>query len=144
MCKLLLDFPAAAINYVYSSQWSKTLVDAARLTGWVKPGEMWQLNFWIWTFEVEENYLRIQYSMKIWTPLRFFEETIRFDVKTSFASHPLSRLIRWHGKPGDITKEFRETAIQFHGTFHGLKIINWLPSLFDIDILRDSVPDLKI
>ena len=44
----------------------------------------------------------------------------------------------------DITKEFRETAIQFHGTFHGLKITNWLPSLSDIDILRDSVPDLKI
>ena len=30
-----------------------------------------------------------------------FEETIRFDVKTSFASHPVSRLI----KPADIKKE---------------------------------------
>ena len=31
-----------------------------------------------------------------------FKETIRSDVKASFARHPVSRLI----KPGDITKEF--------------------------------------
>ena len=23
-------------------------VDTARLTGWVKPGENWQINIWIW------------------------------------------------------------------------------------------------
>ena len=43
----------------------------------------------------------------------------------SFASRPVSRLIKWYNKPGDITKEFWEKAIQFHGTFHGLKITNW-------------------
>ena len=60
--------------------------------------------------------------------LYFFKETIGFDVKASFASHPLSRLIGWYNKPGDITKEFWEKAIQFHGTFHGLKITNWMES----------------
>ena len=63
----------------------------------------------------------------IFKPLSyFFEETIEFDVKVSFVSRPVSRLIRWYNKPGDITKEFWEKAIQFHGTFHGLKITNWL------------------
>ena len=53
------------------------------------------------------------------------EETIGFDVKASFASRPLSRLIRWYNKPGGITKKFWEKAIQFHGAFHGLKITKW-------------------
>ena len=35
-----------------------------------------------------------------------FKETIRFDVKNLFASRPVSRLIRWYNKPGDVTKEF--------------------------------------
>ena len=34
------------------------------------------------------------------------EETIEFDVKTSFASRPVSRLISCYNKPDDITKEF--------------------------------------
>ena len=54
-----------------------------------------------------------------------FEETIGFNVKASFASRPVSRLIRWYNKPDDITKEFWEKVIQFHGTFHGLKMTNW-------------------
>ena len=33
-----------------------------------------------------------------------FEEAIRFDVKASFSSCPLSSLIRSYNKPGDITK----------------------------------------
>ena len=52
-----------------------------------------------------------------------------FDVKASFASRPVSRLIRWYNKPGDITKGFWEKAIQFHGTFHGLKITNSLRNI---------------
>ena len=57
-------------------------------------------------------------------PLSYcFKETIRFYVKASFASRPLSRLIRWYNRSVDITKEYWEKAIQFHGTFHGLKII---------------------
>ena len=35
-----------------------------------------------------------------------FEETIGFGVKASFASRPVSRLIRRYSRPGDITKEF--------------------------------------
>ena len=58
-------------------------------------------------------------------PLSYcFEETIGFDVKASFASRPLSRLIKWYNKPGDKTKEFWEKAIQFQGTFHELKNTN--------------------
>ena len=53
-----------------------------------------------------------------------FKETIGFDVKASFASPPVSRLIRWYNKPDDITKEFWEKAIQFDGIFHELKITN--------------------
>ena len=67
-----------------------------------------------------------QYHFVIFKPLsNCFEEIIVFDVKLSFASRPVSRLIRWYNKPGDITKEFWEKAIQFHGTFHGLKIKSW-------------------
>ena len=51
----------------------------------------------------------------IFKPLTYcFKETIGFDVKASFAKRPVSPLI----KPVDITKEFLEKAIQFHGTFH--------------------------
>ena len=58
-------------------------------------------------------------------PLSYcFKETIGFDVKGSFASRPESRLISWYNEPGDITKKCWYKAIQFHGTFHGLKIIN--------------------
>ena len=55
----------------------------------------------------------------------YFKEAIRFDIKALFVSRPVSRLIRWYNKPDDTTKEFWEKAIQFHGTFHGLKITNW-------------------
>ena len=59
-----------------------------------------------------------------------FKETIKFDVRALFASRPLSRLIRWDNKPGNITKEFWEKVIQFHGTFHRLKITNFFASSF--------------
>ena len=55
----------------------------------------------------------------------FFKKTVGFDIKASFASHPVSLLIKWYNKLGDITKEFWEKAIHFHGTFHGLRISNW-------------------
>ena len=55
-----------------------------------------------------------------------FEETIGFQVKTLLESRPVPPLIRWYNKPGDITKEFWEKTIQFHGTFHGLKITKWI------------------
>ena len=51
-------------------------------------------------------------SFVIFKPLSYcFEETIGFDVKASFACRPVSRLIRWYNKPGNITKEFWEKAI---------------------------------
>ena len=62
-------------------------------------------------------------------------KTVGFDVKTSFASRPSLRLIRWYNKPGDITKEFWEKAIQLHGTFHELKITNWTFKEFDFPYL---------
>ena len=57
----------------------------------------------------------------IFKPLSYcFEEATGFDVKTSFTTCPVSRLI----KPRGITKEFQIKANQFHGTFHGLKTKN--------------------
>ena len=82
------------------------VMDAAQLTGWVKPGEIWQLNFWIWILQAEGNYVRIQHSIKIWTPLRSFYCVHCFSTFPSRKSIPLF-------------------------------------SLSDINILRDSVPDLK-
>ena len=70
--------------------------------------------------------MTVFFQFVIFKPLSYcFEKTIRYDVKASFISRPVSRLIRWYNKPGDITKEFWYKAIQFHGTFHGLKITNW-------------------
>ena len=56
----------------------------------------------------ELTYVQIMiHQFVIFKPLSHcFEETIRFDVKASFASRPVLRLIRWYNKPGDITKEF--------------------------------------
>ena len=69
-------------------------------------------------------------QLVIFKPLSYcFEEAIGFDVKASSASRPVSRLIRWYNKPGNITKEFWEKAIQFHETFHGFKITNWAREL---------------
>ena len=39
-------------------------------------------------------------------------------------SSTVALLIRWYNKPGDTAKELWEKAIQFHETFHGLKITN--------------------
>ena len=93
-------------------------------------------------------YLNIQFV--IFKLLSYcFQETTGFDVKASFASRPVSRLIRWYNKPGDITKEFWGKAIQFHGTFHGLKITNCITqpvftcSMLPIETL-EQVTMLKI
>ena len=70
------------------------------------------------------DYLSNQFV--IFEPISYcFKETMGFNIKTSSRSRPVSRLIRWYDKLGDITKEFWEKAIVFHGTFHGLKITNW-------------------
>ena len=59
----------------------------------------------------------------IFKPLSYcFKQTIGFDVKASFASGPLSRLIRWCNKPGDKTKEFWEKAISSTGLFMDWKL----------------------
>ena len=43
----------------------------------------------------------------IFKPLRYyFEETIEFYGKVTFASRFVSRLMRWYNKTGGITKEF--------------------------------------
>ena len=71
----------------------------------------------------KNSILQLYFQFAIFEPLSYcFEEAIGFDVKGSFASRPLSRLIIWYKKPGDMTKEFREKAIRVHGAFHGLKM----------------------
>ena len=64
-----------------------------------------------------KNFTEVSLQFVIFKPLSCcFKETIRLDVKASFASRPLSRLIRWYNKPGDIATEFWEKAIQSHST----------------------------
>ena len=49
------------------------------------------------------------FQFLILNPLSYcFKDMIGFDVKASFASRPVSRLIRWYNKPGDKTKELRK------------------------------------
>ena len=48
------------------------MVDVVWLTGLVKQGEIWQLNFWIWILQAEGNYVKIKYSIKKLTSLRYF------------------------------------------------------------------------
>ena len=54
--------------------------------------------------KIHESLLR---QFVIFKPISYcFKETMGFDVKASFASHPVSHLIGWYNKPGDITEEF--------------------------------------
>ena len=48
----------------------------------------------------------------------------------------MSRLI----KTGDITKDVEEKAIQFHGTFHGLKITEWMCRLQIFYMMKSFYP----
>ena len=43
---------------------SRSVVDAGRLTDFVKPREIWKFNFLIWILQAEQNYVRIHYSIK--------------------------------------------------------------------------------
>ena len=53
------------------------------------------------------NFLINTKQLVIFKPLsHWFEETIGFEVKVSFTSRPLSRLIRWYNNPVDTKKEF--------------------------------------
>ena len=69
----------------------------------------------------------LQPKFVIFQPLSycFEKKKIEFDVTVSLANRPMSRLFRWYNKLDDITKEFWEKPVQFHGTFYGLKITNW-------------------
>ena len=79
----------------------------------------------------------------IFKPLSYcFKETVGFDAKASFGNRPLSRLIRWCNKPGDITKEFWEKAIHFHGIFHRLKITNCI--YISMEVASQKIRSLEI
>ena len=88
------------------------MVDADRLTGWVKPGEIWQFNF---------CYLNFASRRKLCKNSVFYENmnTVAFIlfgkvfIFSRFCSFPFRKCIP-------------------------------LPSLSDIHILRDNVPDLNI
>ena len=67
------------------------------------------------------NRSALVYLLVILIPLSYcFKEKARFVVWALFARGQVSRLI----KPDDITKKFWDKAIQFQGTFQGLKIAN--------------------
>ena len=64
--------------------------------------------------EIGSKLISLSYAISIYNTIQFvnfkplsycFEETIGSDVMASFASRPVSRLIRSYNKPGDITKE---------------------------------------
>ena len=56
-------------------------------------------------------------------PLSYcFEEAIRFEVKVSFASRPVSHLIRWFNKPCNTTKEFWKRLFISMGLFIDCKL----------------------
>ena len=75
--------------------------------------------------------LLIQFT--IFKPLSYScKETIKFDVKVSFARLQVSRLI----KPGDTSKRFLQKAIQIHWTFHGFKSTNLMPKDIYCDVLK--------
>ena len=82
------------------------MVDADRLTGWVKPREIWQINF---------CYLNFANRKKLCKNSVFYENmnTFAFILFSRFCSFPFRKCIP-------------------------------LPSLSDIHILRDSVPNLNI
>ena len=42
-------------NDLWNLFWQSLVVDATRLTGSVKPGEIWQLNIWIWILQLHQN-----------------------------------------------------------------------------------------
>ena len=107
----------------------KSVVDVARLTGWVKPGEIWQLNFWIWILQAKENYFRIQCSMKIWTLLRsFYPERFLFSrvfAHSNFPSayHFLAFLILiFYGIAFRIKKNYTRSVT--------IDTFNWLRRIF--------------
>ena len=43
------------IVFLAKSKLNSTVVDATRLTGSVKPGDIWQLNIWIWILQLHQN-----------------------------------------------------------------------------------------
>ena len=87
---------------------------------------------------------RTRYQFVFFKPLSYsFEEAIGFDIKASFA-RVVYYQIRWY------KKKCLEKAIQFHGTFHGIKITNWYWMDFiiivDFDLLlslQPSTPSLS-
>ena len=41
-----------------------------------------------------------------------FKEPIEFDLKASFPSRPVSRLIKWYNRPGDTTRWYNEIILR--------------------------------
>ena len=86
---------------------------------------------------------RYLFPVSILKPLSYcFKETVGFDVKASFASPPVLSLV----KPGNITKEFQEKVVQFHGRFDGWKLQTALCHMLQcwerglLFRIRDSIP----
>ena len=80
-----------------------------KMKSWTDPtswSPLISLNLIDWVGKTENLWL-IQFV--IFKPLSyFFRETIVFDIKASFASRSLSRLIRWYNKPGYNERNLRK------------------------------------
>ena len=91
------------------------------------PAQVFSVNFTKFFFgATASGFYRTEIPFVIFKSLSYcFKETIGSDLKASLAGRPVSRLIRWCNKPGEITREFWEKAVQFQGAFHRLETINW-------------------
>ena len=63
------------------------------------------------------------YQCVIFKPLSYcFEETIRFDVKASFTSRPVSRQLRWYSNQVIQQKNFDKKLFSSSGLFIDWKL----------------------
>ena len=107
---------------------------------------------WIIASNILESYKLLSHTFAIIKYLQFvifnsrsycLDEIIGIDAKASFASRPVSRLNRRYNKPGYITNEFWEKAIQFHGTFYGFKITNCLATVIGPKLNWETFDDRR-
>ena len=86
------------------------------------------------------------YQCVIFKPLSYcFEETIGFDVKASFTSRPVSRLISWYNNQVIQQKKFDKRLFSSMGLFMDWKLqtVILLPKLSSVNSILFMTKFLK-
>ena len=86
------------------------------------------------------------YQSVIFKPLSYcFEETIGFDVKASFTSRPVSRLISWYNNQVIQQKKFDKRLFSSMGLFMDWKLqtVILLPKLSSVNSILFMTKFLK-